>query len=181
MRRRISIVLCALLLVTVASQAGRGRAVTTRSPGGRACMVYAPLVGMGHVGWAVRTDSGLWYGGATETKEFWPRLPGKSWMTGPYEFPRLLAAFRSKRPVTPYRAFRCRNVPGDSAAAVAQFRRQAHSQYDVFHSNCLTRTVRTLKSYSIVLGDLPGGVGSMPSTYFHNTLSAYGWQAERSF
>ena len=67
----------------------------------------------------------------------------------------------------------------DSPAALAQFRAQTHSPYNVFTSNCSTRVVRKVKSYSNVLGDMPGGVGAVPSTYSHNTLNAYGWETER--
>ncbi|GAA2635932.1 hypothetical protein GCM10010411_88800 [Actinomadura fulvescens] len=176
--RRAWIVVCALVLVTVTSEPVR--ASTLRSYPGRACVFYAPFAGIGHVGWAVLAENGQWYGGATESTDGWPLPPGRSWLAGPYDWPRLLEVFRVKRKFSPYRAFRCRNVRSQgSAAALARFRSLVDVPYHVFTNNCLTRTVRTLRAYSSWFGGMHSGVGKTPWEYYRSGLSAYGWEPSR--
>ncbi|GAA2637119.1 hypothetical protein SMC26_43780 [Actinomadura fulvescens] len=181
MRRLVTIAVCAALSLTLASCPSRAQTSSTRLLPGRVCLMYAPVPVIGHVGWAVRAENGLWYGGGTDPSNRWFQ-PMRNWIAGPYSFRRLLATFHGQNPISAYRSFRCRSVRSrGSLAALAEFRSVARWPYDVVSSNCLTRSIRTLKAYSGDLSEMPSGIAQRPSDYYHRTLTVIGWENSRNW
>lgn len=155
-------------LWTVAA-AGPARA---DQPAGRVCMFLAPdnVHGFGHVGWGYRHADGLlWDYGATSFQNRPWRASGT--------LPEMLAAFRTREnPPDSFLYLRCRSTGSeDDAAAKAAADFSDAQPYNLFTSNCLTRSLRIFHAYdgSGDLASLGEGLFTPPRWYFDHDLDGF--------
>jgi hypothetical protein len=167
---RISALTAAVLAPVLAPvlAAGPGRA---EQPG-RVCMFLAPdnVHGLGHVGWGYRRADGVrWDYGSTAFGD----PPWRA--SGP--LPQMLADFRDREtPPDSYLYMRCRSTDraDDAAAGLAADSADAEP-YNLFTSNCLTRTLVVFHAYdaSADLASLGDGLFTPPRWYFDHDLDGF--------
>jgi hypothetical protein len=140
--------------------------------GGRVCLFLAPenVHGFGHVGWGYRhADGGLWEFGATvDATSAWHGGGTFDHMTADFGDPQVSGGV--------YRSYRCRaTVGGDDAAAKAAAITADAEVYDLFTSNCLTRSLEVFHAYdgSGDLASLGDGRFTAPRWYFDNDLDGF--------
>lgn len=139
-------------------------------------MFLAPenVLGLGHVGWAYRHADGiLWDYGATSFQDQPWRATGS--------LDRMLADFRSReQPPGSYVFFRCRGTAADDEAAAKAAADASDAQpYNLFTSNCLTRSLKVFHAYDGTpdLASLGSGLFTAPRWYFDNDLDGFEPQA----
>jgi hypothetical protein len=135
-------------------------------------MVLAPqnVHGLGHVGWGYRhADGVLWDYGATGVQNRPWRAAGT--------LAQMLADFRTREdPPDSYLYIRCRSTAAENETAAKAAADASDAQpYNLFTSNCLTRSLRVFHAYdgSADLASLGDGLFTPPRWYFDHDLDGF--------